>query len=122
MIRIEEFITLILAFLAMCVVIYLSYVASKYIAKKSWGSSSSKYIKIIDRAAVGREKSLIITQIGEKYFLVAISENRMEKLAELTEEDLVLQEQAQVTAASPADFVNLLKNAMNKKSNNNDKE
>lgn len=53
------------------------------------GAEQSKYIKIIDRIMLGKDKYIGIIQTGQRYFLVSITVDKIQMLKELKEEDLV---------------------------------
>lgn len=79
------FITLILVVF----IIFLSYAASKYIADKANGMMNTKYMKIVDKMPLGPDKSIIITQIGDKYFLIGIASANISILKELDKDDII---------------------------------
>ncbi len=81
--------TVIFAFLAMCIVIYLSYVASKYLAKSSMKVNGTKYIKVIDRLMLGKDRYILVARVGKRNFLFGVTDQRVESMVELNEEDLV---------------------------------
>jgi len=79
---------LILALAAVGVVLYLSYLFSRYLAIGAAKINKSKYIKIIDRVVLGQDKALIIAEIGEKYYLIGSSAQSIQILTELGKEDV----------------------------------
>lgn len=76
-------------FLLVMAMIYFAYVFTKILAEKSLGSSSGKYIGLVERFVMGKDVSVAIFHIGEKYFLVGISEAGVNLLSELKEDDLI---------------------------------
>lgn len=80
----------IIAYLCVCVfVIWLSYKVSKGLAGYSGKLGMTKYMKPIDRMALGKDSALNIVQVGNKYMLIGISGGKIDMLCELSEEDLV---------------------------------
>lgn len=79
----------IVTFVVAAVIIYLSYVCSKYIGKGANMNKTSRYMRIIDQIAVGQDRHLAIVQIGIKYFLVGIASGQVNILSEIQEEDFV---------------------------------
>lgn len=75
--------------LAVGAILYLAYISSKYIGKSSMALSQSKYLKTLDRTPLSQDKSLAVVQAGDKYFLIGITPNSINKIAELDSEDLV---------------------------------
>ena len=74
-------------------ILYLSYLFSKLVAKSSLKmDSKGKGIKLLDRAVVGTDRSIDIIQVNERYFLIGNTATTMVCLAELSKEDVVLKE------------------------------
>ena len=74
-------------------IVYLSYLFSKLVAKSSLKMDSrGKGIKLLDRAVVGTDRSIDIIQVNERYFLIGNTATNMVCLAELSKEDVVLKE------------------------------
>jgi len=62
----------------------LTYYASRWYARRmSTSPGSGRYIRFCDRVAVGQGSSLAIVQVGEKYYLLGISEKNMQLICEL---------------------------------------
>jgi len=81
----NDIIPLLIALLAVGVVLYLSYLFSRYLAIGAAKVNKSRYIKIIDRIVLGQDRIILITQIGEKYYLIGSSPQSIQILAELDE-------------------------------------
>ncbi len=75
-------------FAAVAVIIYLSYLASKYIGKGISRSSSSRYMRLIDQITLGQDRHIAIIQIGGKYLLVGVTSGQVNVLSELEDEEL----------------------------------
>lgn len=80
---------IIFAFFVAVIIIYLSYLCSKYIGKGANANRCSRYMRVIDQIPVGQDRHLAIVQIGIKYFLVGIASGQVNVLSELQEEDLI---------------------------------
>ena len=80
---------IIFTFFVAVIIIYLSYLCSKYIGKGANASRRSRYMRVIDQIPVGQDRHLAIAQIGIKYFLVGIASGQVNVLSELQEEDLI---------------------------------
>ncbi|MEF9941541.1 MAG: flagellar biosynthetic protein FliO [Lachnospiraceae bacterium] len=87
-------------------IIYLSYICSKYIAKRGIGGrSNSTYMKVIDQLVIGQDRSIAVIQAGLNYYLIGITGAGISVLAELSAEDLVaLPQDIASTTAMPKDF------------------
>jgi len=51
-------------------VVFLSFVMTKFIGKKSSGLIKSKYMKVIDSLSMGFDKNIYLIQVGEQYVLM----------------------------------------------------
>lgn len=79
----------IIAYFCVCVfVIWLSYRVSKAMGGRSMGFGTSKYMKVVDRAALGKDTSISIVRVGERYLLVGAGSGKVSLICELTREDL----------------------------------
>lgn len=87
--------------LAVGAILYLTYIASKYIGKGSMALTQSKYLKTLDRASLSQDKSLAIVQAGEKYYLIGITQNSISRIAELNSEDLIELQENGTNLAQP---------------------
>lgn len=79
---------LLVALAAVAVVLYFSYIGSKYLGNKINNISKTNNIKILERVSLTQDKGLAIVEIGHQYFLVGYSTNNIEILQELKENDL----------------------------------
>lgn len=90
-------------------IIYLSYVAAKLVAKGSARAGHSQYMRMVDQIPVGQNRSVSIIQVGDRYFLLGIAEKEIGMLAELEEEGLIpLQIEGSDLQASVPDFKDLM--------------
>ena len=83
------FFTGFVTFLMAAVIIYLSYICSKYMGKGLVRNTSSQYMRMLDQMIVGQNRTLVIVQTGDRYLLLGVGPERIEMLAELSGEDLI---------------------------------
>ena len=76
-------------FIAVALIIYLSYVASKYIGGSLKRSSSSRYMRLLDQVTLGQDRHIAIVQVGAKYMLVGVTAGQVSFLSELRDEELI---------------------------------
>lgn len=69
-------------------IIYGSYIASKYIGKGLSKNSSSRYMRLIDQITMGQDRHVAIIQVSGRYFLVGITAGQISVLSELQDEEL----------------------------------
>lgn len=77
-----------MALFAVGVVLYLSYLFSRYLAVGAAKISKSKYIKIIDRVVLGQDRLLLIAMIGDKHYLIGSSAQSIQILTEIEGTDM----------------------------------
>lgn len=75
-------------FFVVVLIIYGSYLASKYIGGGLSKSSSSRYMRLIDQITMGQDRHIAIIQVSGKYLLVGITAGQIHVLSELQDEEL----------------------------------
>lgn len=99
----ELFVKVVLIVLGFIAILYAASIATRFIGRKYGNMGYSKYIKVLDRFMITRDGWIYIVQIGEKIFLIGVTNNNMQTLAEFDHSDLIPIEREQKT-----DFSNLL--------------
>ena len=80
---------IIVTFIAVVLIIYLSYLVSKYVGKGMAKGGSSRYMRLLDQIALGPDRQIAVVQIGDRYLLVGITSGQINVLAEIEDEDLL---------------------------------
>ena len=70
-------------FIAAALIIYASYLASKYIGKGLGRGTGSRYMRLIDQITLGQDRHMAIVQIGGKYLLVGVTSGQINVLSEV---------------------------------------
>lgn len=73
-------------------VLWLSYVGTRLVSGGMKRNQKTSKMKVIDRIGVGQNQSLLLVQIGDKFFFVGTTPNSITLLSELPEtmlEDLL---------------------------------
>jgi len=96
-----------------CLVIALTYYVSRWYARRAGVSAGGKYVKVLDRTHLGNTSSLMIIQVGGKYYLLGVSDKNMEMLCELEDFDRHVEESSMSDSAQ-APFGQLLRGLMDK--------
>lgn len=78
----------IVTFVVAALIIYLSYVCSKYIGKSMSKGSSSRYMRLIDQITLGQDRHIAVVQVSGRYMLVGITAGQINVLAELQDDEL----------------------------------
>lgn len=69
-------------------ILFLIYGSMKYGGSKLQNLQRGKYIKILERAPISKESSLLVVKIGEKGFVMASTINTIEIILELSKEEI----------------------------------
>lgn len=103
-------------------IILAAYYVTKLVAKTGGGGfRKNSGIKIIASQALGKDKSIVIVEIGEHNYILGVSAQRVEMLDKLSKTELSLKKEEPVQA--PPSFGTSFKEELNKrfnKSNKND--
>ncbi len=91
---------LLLSIVILIGILYLAYLASKFLGGATARQSSAKHIRLLDSMAVGQDKAIAAVRIGERQFLLGITQGGISNLAELNEEDV----QAMMVDSPPEPF------------------
>ena len=83
-----QFISLLTILIAVGSVMFLAYVMTKFVGKRSSGMMKSKYMKVIDSLSMGFDKNIYLIQVGEQYVLMHSSVKGFEFICNI-ERDLI---------------------------------
>ena len=96
-------------FLVVLLIIYGSYLASKYIGRGLSKSSSSRYMRLIDQLTLGQDRHIAVIQVGGKYLLVGVTAGQISILSEVKDEELFpLAPEDEGGGSQPMDFRKML--------------
>ncbi len=84
-----QFITMLLVFIA---VLVATYFFTKWMAGFQKEKSSSGNIEVIETARISTTKYIQIVRIGSKYMAIAVGQDEVTKLGEISREDLTIRE------------------------------
>lgn len=92
------------------VILVLSYLVTKWYANSGLVKNKTNNIEIKESFQLAPGKTISIVRIGEKYVALAQFKDNVVKLAELTEEELILNREVEISDSSFKDvFQTLLK-------------
>ncbi|MDD4503220.1 MAG: flagellar biosynthetic protein FliO [Clostridiaceae bacterium] len=81
----------ILYFLFMsAVILAAAYFVTKYLSRKSFNQGKNKNLKIVETAALGIDKSLLLVKVGEQYVLLGSTQKNISLLAVIEPEKLTI--------------------------------
>ena len=81
-----QFISLLTILIAVGSVMFLAYVMTKFVGKKSSGMIKSKYMKIVDTLSLGFDKNIYLVQVGEQFVLMHMSVKGLEFICNIERE------------------------------------
>ena len=94
--------------IAVGLILYLSYAVTKKLGSTGMAGGMSKNMRVVDRIFMGRDKSIVIVRVGEKDYLLGISQNAITLLKELPEGEILAFAEGE-PEASPMAFLDTLK-------------
>lgn len=74
--------------LALGVTLGLMFLSFKLMGTKLNAINNNKYIKVIERVQVTKENAMLIVKIGKTGYIMTSTAGRMEKLSELSEDEI----------------------------------
>jgi len=90
--------------LALAVTLGLMFLSFKLMGTKLNAINNKKYIKVIERLQVTKENTILVVKIGQKGYVMTSSAGHMEKLSELSEEEInIIEEDKKKTAEDIAE-------------------
>ncbi len=88
--------------LALVFTLGLMFLSFKLMGKKIDATNNNKYIKVIERVQITKENAILIVKIGEKGYVMTSTAGHMEKISELSEEEIRIIEEAKKRASEEA--------------------
>ena len=80
--------SLAMPFIGMLFVILLAYLATKFISVKYTKMGSGNYIKVLERTALGQDKSLVLVRINNKIMLLGVTAKSISTVSEFAPGDI----------------------------------
>lgn len=70
-------------------ILFAAYLTTKALGSKFASYSSGKYIKVIDRIMLGKDKWIHLIKIGNMYYLVGSTNQNIELLGQVDKQELI---------------------------------
>jgi flagellar biogenesis protein FliO len=64
-------------------ILYLAYIATRFIGKKTAASMQSKHIELVEQVSLGLDKRLLLIRVGTEYFLFVSGKKEFRKVAKV---------------------------------------
>ena len=85
----KEFLHIILLILGFAAVLFAAYLVTRLLGNKMSYPNAARHIKIIDRVLLGNDKSICMIRVGNRFFVVGITNHHIDPICELSETDLM---------------------------------
>lgn len=70
-------------------ILFLIYASMRIGGNKLQNIQNVRYIKVLERAAISKENSLVVVKIGDKGYVMASTNGKLEIISELDREEIV---------------------------------
>ena len=95
--------------LALGVTLGLIFLSFKLIGTKLKDINKNKYVQVIERVQITKENAILIVKIGQKGYVITSTQGHMEKLSELSKEEIdIIEEDKKKAAEEIAESYNKL--------------
>lgn len=78
---------------ALAFVLGIMYLTFKLSGDKLSKINNNKYIKVLEKSQISRESSIAVVKVGSKGYILSISNNKIEKLDDLSKEEIFIIEE-----------------------------
>jgi len=84
----DGFLYQLMPFFGVILVIFLAYVGTKYISVRYAKMSSGKHIKVLERAALGQDRSLVLVTVNGKAYVLGVTGKSIDVLSTFEENEI----------------------------------
>ncbi len=99
---------------AIAVILYLSYIVSRKLGSGMLRTGMSGNIRVVEKAYIDRDKSVVIVRVGRKDYLLGVSQNSVCLLQELEEGQVEFTETEDELSMPAAQFAAAMKSRLKK--------
>lgn len=85
----EIFLLIIKLIFTLIVILGLIYLSFKLSNEKLNKYTENKYIKILERTQIAKETYILAVKVGEKGYILSVTNSNVEKLSELTKDEII---------------------------------
>lgn len=107
----KEVLLVVTALLGIIGLIFLSYYAARWLSKKAF-TAQGRTIRLIERQSISQDKYLLVVKVGGKAMLLGVSQNNIEKISDLDEEDIAAAETETMSISAPMTFAESFKKVL----------
>lgn len=102
--------------LVFIIILVVTYYTTKFVAGVKMGVTKNSNFKVLETYRLSQTKYLQLIQIGTRYFVIAVSKDHVEFLAELNEGDIFMEDRSLQPSSN---FKDIIFNAINKQKEKN---
>lgn len=97
-------------------ILYLAYIASRLVGKKTSASMQSRHMQVVEQISLGLDRRLLLIRVGSEYFVFLCGKKEFKQVARVNLDKEEVQEQTEEKSAdSPVfDFRQILDRVMNR--------
>jgi flagellar biosynthetic protein FliO len=81
----DDVLNLVEIILVLAIVFWLAWYVTRFIAKRSGAKSAGRFMRVVDRLALGADKALLLVKIGRQYSVIGMSGHEMRLIRTLDE-------------------------------------
>ena len=70
-------------------ILLLIYISAKYGGNKLQDMQNGRYIKVLERASISKENTLLVVKIGEKGYVMASTNGKIEVISEIDKDEVL---------------------------------
>ena len=104
--------------LVIIVILYLAYIATKYVGKGDGFRQylgSSRHITMIDQVVLGQGMSVAVVKVSERVFLLGVTSNQISLLAEFEDGEWLERPSVDTDIAGSLDFKDIISKIKDRK-------
>lgn len=98
--RVDSYLQFITVLILFVFVLLITYWTTRWIARYQKGKAGAGNLEVIETCRISPNKYVQILRAGEKYLVIAVGKDEIHMLAELSEEELLLQKNSEEASVS----------------------
>ena len=88
----DVFLSMIMPFLGVLLVLFLTYWGTKYISIRYARMSSGRHLKVLERTALGQDKFLALVSVNKRVYVLGVTGKAISTVCEFDENELPTEE------------------------------
>lgn len=109
---IEQFLWFVFVFV---LIIVMAYYVSRYYASFTFYANKTKYIKVIDKYVLGRDKYILLIKIDKLFYLIGITNNNITLISVINSLEDYLENKDAIISPRPTGMMESFREILNSK-------